>query len=82
MTGMKNIYLIKTFYPHWGKHTAFNAFLPYFDSRRFSITMVNVPMGRSPLLNRFLQALFAATGRKASGLPTGRATCWLKLLQP
>ena len=63
---MKSIYMIKTFYPHWGAHTAFNAFVPYFDPRRFSITMVNVPMGRSPLLNRFLQALLIATGRKAS----------------
>jgi glycosyltransferase involved in cell wall biosynthesis len=57
--------MIKTFYPHWGEHTAFNAFIPHFDPSRFSITMVNVPMGRSPLLQRMLRALLAATGRNA-----------------
>jgi glycosyltransferase involved in cell wall biosynthesis len=62
---MKNICMIKTCYPHWGRHTAFNALLPYFDRQRFSVTMVNVPMVRSPLLQRMLRALLAATDRKA-----------------
>ncbi len=42
---MKSIYMVKTYYPHWGKHTAFNAFGGYFDRRKFKIKMRNVPMG-------------------------------------
>jgi glycosyltransferase involved in cell wall biosynthesis len=42
---MKHIYMVKTYYPHWGEYTAFNAFLKYFDAARFHIEMRNVPMG-------------------------------------
>ncbi len=37
--------MMKTYYPHWGKHTAFNAFLEYFDKAQFDINMFNIPMG-------------------------------------
>jgi len=37
--------ILKTLYPHWGCHTAFNAFLRYFDQNVFSVTMKDVPMG-------------------------------------
>ena len=40
-----NIELIKTFYPHWGKFTAFNSFLHYFNPKQFKQSMKNVPMG-------------------------------------
>jgi hypothetical protein len=39
------IHLIKTYYPHWHEHTAFNAFLKYFDPPGFKISMRSVPMG-------------------------------------
>lgn len=40
-----NIHMLKTYYSQWGEYTAFNSFLPYFDARRFRITMRNVPIG-------------------------------------
>jgi glycosyltransferase involved in cell wall biosynthesis len=40
-----HIHMIKTYYPHWHEHTAFNAFLKYFDPLRFRISMRNVPIG-------------------------------------
>lgn len=42
---MKHICMVKTYYPHWGEYTAFNAFLKYFDAERFHIGMRHVPMG-------------------------------------
>ncbi len=44
---MKNIEIsmLKTYYPHWGEHTAFNSFLKYFDRQQFKINTKNVPMG-------------------------------------
>jgi len=53
-----HIHMIKTYYPHWHEHTAFNAFLKYFDPLRFRISMRNVPMGDGrfppiPLLKKY-----------------------------
>ncbi len=53
-----HIHMIKTYYPHWHEHTAFNAFLKYFDPLRFNISMRNVPMGdgrfpRIPFLKKY-----------------------------
>jgi glycosyltransferase involved in cell wall biosynthesis len=39
------IHMVKTYYPHWGSHTAFNSYVDYFDNNRFKITIQNVPMG-------------------------------------
>lgn len=38
------ILMLKTCYPHWGAHTAFNAFLPYFDAQKYRLTLRNIPM--------------------------------------
>ena len=68
---MKNIYMVKTFYPHWGKHTAFNAFLPCFDARRFAITMVNVPMGGGKRLFSLLKYFSSRLRRAGTMSPYG-----------
>lgn len=41
--------MLKTHYPHWGAHTAFNGFLRYFDRRAFAVTMEEVAMGNGTL---------------------------------
>lgn len=40
--------LVKTLYPHWGRHTAFNAVLPHFDDT-FHVTLTEVPLRGLPL---------------------------------
>jgi glycosyltransferase involved in cell wall biosynthesis len=42
--------MLKTRYPHWGTHTAFNAFLRYFNRQALDISMEDVPMGDGKLL--------------------------------
>jgi glycosyltransferase involved in cell wall biosynthesis len=42
--------ILKTHYPQWGRHTAFNACLRHFDSRAFNISMKDVPMGDGKLI--------------------------------
>lgn len=51
----KRILMLKTFYPHWGKNTAFNSFGDFFDPRRFKIEMKNVTMGEDEFPFRFMR---------------------------
>ncbi len=50
--------MIKTYYPHWGEYTAFNAIIKYFDTQQFKVKMCNVPMGddrfRFPFFKAYL----------------------------
>ncbi len=39
------ISMLKTYYPHWEEHTAFNSILQYFNRQCFNLNMQNVPMG-------------------------------------
>jgi glycosyltransferase involved in cell wall biosynthesis len=58
--------MIKTYYPHWGQHTAFNAFLKYFDGQRFKVTIQNIPMGNErfsiPLLRQYCRGKIKKKG--------------------
>lgn len=56
--------ILKTFYPHWGRHTAFNAFLRYFDQSVFSVTMKDVPMGDGKFLPAALSRLLSNALKK------------------
>lgn len=59
---MKYINIIKTYYPHWGAHTAFNQIGKYFDSKHYRIRIKDVPMGNEdfkfPLFKNQLKRYF------------------------
>ena len=42
---MNYVNIIKTHYPHWGKHTAFNQIGTFLKSKDLSTRILNVPMG-------------------------------------
>ncbi len=42
---MNYVNIIKTYYPHWGKHTAFNRIEKFLDSDSLKTRVMNVPMG-------------------------------------
>jgi glycosyltransferase involved in cell wall biosynthesis len=58
---MKTINMIKTYYPHWGKYTAFNSFLRHFDRQQFNISIHNTPIGNRifglPFFGRYFQKM-------------------------
>jgi glycosyltransferase involved in cell wall biosynthesis len=60
--GMKakscKVSLLKTQYQHWGKHTAFNGFLRYFDRNLFAVTLNNVPMGDGDFFSSSFSRIF------------------------
>ena len=53
------IHILKTFYPHWNCHTAFNAFLPYFNRTKFNFTVKNVPMENGKILPSVIYSFLA-----------------------
>jgi glycosyltransferase involved in cell wall biosynthesis len=55
---MKNILAVRTYYPHWGRHTGPHQVLKYLDPQRFSVKEKRVAMG-SPLRSlTFLKNVF------------------------
>ncbi len=42
---MNYVNIIKTHYPHWGKHTAFNRIGTFLNSKNLKTRIMNVPMG-------------------------------------
>ncbi len=66
---MKKVYMLRTHYPHWGAHTAFNALGRYVDRERFHLKTRAVPMGddlfKVPLVRNKCRNIIKAQGASA-----------------
>lgn len=78
---MRSVLMVKTLYPHWGRHTAFNSFLESFDPAAVRVRTVEVPMGEDrlplcpPPVKAYLRKRIRAGGMKAYTLNDLRAEC-------
>jgi glycosyltransferase involved in cell wall biosynthesis len=75
-----SVRLLKTHYPQWGKHTAFNAFLGYFDGHAFDISMRDVPMGNGRLLPAPFANLFLKRWQRNKPREYSRSDFWAEWL--
>ena len=50
--------MLKTHYPHWGSHTAFNALPGYFDPEAFRVVMNESPLGDRNQIEKTLYRIF------------------------